>query len=113
MAVFYTAKQVDFLKRKHTILRVNGSNSNELYVEKSMDNNNNKDLISKLEREIWLFEQWLTAIDNQDGDTQKRIKVAYQECIVARKAKLDELESQLSVEQSVFSEKSAKQALKA
>lgn len=78
-----------------------------------MDNNNNKDLISKLEREIWLFEQWLTAIDEQDSDTQRRIKVAYQECIVSRKAKLDELESQFSDQQTQISENSANVALKA
>lgn len=78
-----------------------------------MDNNNNKDLIAKLEREIWLFEQWLTAIDEQDSDTQKRIKVAYQECIVSRKAKLDELESQIFSEQVQNAAESSKQALKA
>ena len=44
-----------------------------------MNNNNKDEQIHKLEREIWLFEQWLTAIDEQDSDTQKRIKVAYQE----------------------------------
>jgi len=78
-----------------------------------MDNNNNKDLIAKLEREIWLFEQWLTAIDEQDSDTQKRIKVAYQECIVSRKAKLDELESQIFSEQVRNAAESSNQALKA
>lgn len=78
-----------------------------------MDNNNNKDLIAKLEREIWLFEQWLTAIDEQDSDTQKRIKVAYQECIVSRKAKLDELESQVFSEQAQNAAESSNQALKA
>lgn len=78
-----------------------------------MDNNNNKDLIAKLEREIWLFEQWLTAIDEQDSDTQKRIKVAYQECIVSRKAKLDELESQIFSEQAQNTADSSNQALKA
>ncbi len=78
-----------------------------------MDNNNNKDLIAKLEREIWLFEQWLTAIDEQDSDTQKRIKVAYQECIVSRKAKLDELESQIFSEQVQNAAESSNQALKA
>jgi len=77
------------------------------------NNNNNKDLIAKLEREIWLFEQWLTAIDEQDSDTQRRIKVAYQECIVSRKAKLDELESQFFDEQSQISSNSSKQALNA
>ena len=78
-----------------------------------MDNNNNKDLINKLEREIWLFEQWLTAIDEQDSDTQRRIKVAYQECIVSRKAKLDELESQFSDQQTKKTDNSANVALKA
>lgn len=64
-----------------------------------MDNNNNKDVIEKLEREIWLFEQWLAAIENQSGETQKRIKVAYQECISSRKAKLYEIEQCARAEQ--------------
>jgi len=67
-----------------------------------MDNNNNNknaELIGKLNREIWLFEQWLTAVDDQAGETQKRIKVAYQECIASRKAKVFELESQQTAQQ--------------
>lgn len=87
-------KLVDFLRLMHTIRVVKGFNSNLQYVEKSMDNNNNNDLIAKLEREIWLFEQWLAAVDEQAGETQKRIKVAYQECIASRQAQLFELESQ-------------------
>ena len=66
-----------------------------------MNNNKNKEQSSKLTREIWLFEQWLSAIEDQAGDTQNRIKVAYQECIVIRKMKLDTLVKELETETAV------------
>jgi len=54
-----------------------------------MNNKNNKaDLKSTLTREIWLFEQWLASIENKPGITQQRIRSAYRECIVNRKAEL-------------------------
>ncbi|MFT6154946.1 MAG: hypothetical protein ACJAYK_003065 [Crocinitomicaceae bacterium] len=56
--------------------------------------NNIKELIEKLEREVWLFEQWEAAIVEPVGETQMRIKVAYQECIVSRQTKIVELQSQ-------------------
>jgi hypothetical protein len=56
--------------------------------------NNNKELIEKLEREVWLFQQWEAAIDEPAGGTQMRIKVAYQECIASRQVKIAELQSQ-------------------
>jgi len=59
-----------------------------------MNNNNNNEQIDKLEREIWLFQQWLKAIDDQQDETQTRIQRAYKECIDARMAKLAELESE-------------------
>jgi len=59
-----------------------------------MNNNNNNEQIDKLEREIWLFQQWLKAIDDQQDETQTRIQRAYKECIDARMAKLSELESE-------------------
>ena len=59
-----------------------------------MNNNNNNEQIHKLEREIWLFQQWLKAIDDQQDETQTRIQRAYKECIDARMAKLAELESE-------------------
>lgn len=52
---------------------------------------NNEELTSKLEREIWLFEQWLNSIEGQQGDTHARIKAAYQECIATRRAQLRDL----------------------
>lgn len=59
-----------------------------------MNNNNNNEQIHKLEREIWLFQQWLKAIDDQQDETQNRIQLAYKECIDARLEKLAELESE-------------------
>jgi hypothetical protein len=59
-----------------------------------MNNNNNNEQIDKLEREIWLFQQWLKAIDDQQDETQNRIQHAYKECIDARLEKLAELESE-------------------
>ena len=59
-----------------------------------MNNNNNNELIDKLEREIWLFQQWLKAIDDQQDETQARIQRAYKECIDVRMEKLVELESE-------------------
>jgi hypothetical protein len=56
--------------------------------------NNNKELIEKLEREVWLFQQWEAAIDEPAGETQMRIKVAYQECIASRQVRIAELQSQ-------------------
>ena len=53
-----------------------------------MNNNNKDDIITKLEREIWLFEQWLTSLEGQQGETQERIRHAYKECITARKLEL-------------------------
>ena len=66
----------------------------------AMKNNKNKELINKLEREIWLFQQWLNAIDDQQNDTQQRIQAAYQECISARKHQLDELYQQDLLEEA-------------
>jgi len=60
-----------------------------------MDNNNNKDVRRKLEREIWLFEQWLNALDDLTSETQLRIKQAYEECIASRRAKLDRLDDNI------------------
>jgi len=62
-----------------------------------MNNNNNNEQIQKLEREIWLFQQWLKAIDEHEGETQKRIKVAYEECIASREAKLAMLHGDIPV----------------
>ena len=62
-----------------------------------MNNNNNNELIDKLEREIWLFQQWLKAIDDQQDETQARIQRAYKECIDVRMEKLVELESEALV----------------
>lgn len=56
-----------------------------------MNNNNKDEQIHKLEREIWLFEQWLQSIDGQEGDTQSRIRHAYKECITSRKVELAKL----------------------
>ncbi len=61
-----------------------------------MKNNKNKDLTSKLTREIWLFEQWLTSLDGQHGDTQERIRSAYRECIASRQAELLSLQGSIS-----------------
>lgn len=64
-----------------------------------MNNNKNKETQLKLEREIWLFEQWLSAMAGQTGDTQERIRQAYKECIVHRQlelAKLKELSDELT-----------------
>jgi len=58
-----------------------------------MNNNNNDEHIQKLEREIWLFEQWLGGLEGQSGDTQDRIRHAYKECITARKLELAKLQS--------------------
>jgi len=58
-----------------------------------MNNNNNQEHIQKLEREIWLFEQWLTSLEGQAGDTQDRIRHAYRECITSRKLELAKLQS--------------------
>ncbi len=56
-----------------------------------MNNKNNSELKNKLGREIWLFEQWLNSIEGQVGETQDRIRSAYQECIQSRQRQLDEL----------------------
>ena len=56
-----------------------------------MNNNNKDEQIHKLEREIWLFEQWLQSIDGQEGDTQTRVRHAYKECITSRKIELAKL----------------------
>jgi hypothetical protein len=56
-----------------------------------MNNNNKDEQIHKLEREIWLFEQWLQSIDGQEGDTQSRIRHAYKECITSRRVELAKL----------------------
>ena len=53
--------------------------------------NQKEELTQKLEREIWLFEQWLASIEGEEGETHKRIRLAYQECIATRRAKLAEL----------------------
>jgi len=53
----------------------------------------NQELTDKLEREIWLFEQWLTSLAGQEGETQKRIRSAYEECINVRRKQLLELKS--------------------
>lgn len=58
-----------------------------------MNNNNKNEHIQKLEREIWLFEQWLSGLEGQPGDTQERIRRAYRECITSRKLELAKLES--------------------
>lgn len=58
-----------------------------------MNNNNKNEQIHKLEREIWLFEQWLQSIDGQIGETQTRIRHAYKECITSRKLELAKLQS--------------------
>lgn len=58
-----------------------------------MNSNNNDEHIQKLEREIWLFEQWLVSLDGQSGDTQDRIRHAYRECITSRKLELAKLQS--------------------
>ena len=59
-------------------------------------NNKNKEQTSKLTREIWLFEQWLSSLDGQQGDTQERIRSAYRECIASRQAELLTLQGQMS-----------------
>ncbi len=57
---------------------------------KPMQNKKNKnELEDKLTREIWLFEQWLSSIEGQPGDTQERIRLAYRECIDSRKSQLE------------------------
>lgn len=53
---------------------------------------NNNDKISKLEREIWLFEQWSQDMQGQEGPTQQRILQAYQECIQVRRQELKALQ---------------------
>ncbi len=58
-----------------------------------MKNNNKNEHVSKLTREIWLFEQWLSSIEGQPGETQQRIRKAYEECISTRKAQLFELQA--------------------
>ncbi len=58
--------------------------------------NNNNELKQKLEREIWLFEQWLVSIEGEQGETQNRIREAYEECIEHRKQMLDDLTRQVS-----------------
>ena len=58
-----------------------------------MNNNNKDEQIHKLEREIWLFEQWLISIEGQEGDTQTRIRHAYKECITSRKLALAKLQA--------------------
>ena len=55
---------------------------------------NNNDKISKLEREIWLFQQWSQDMQGQEGATQQRILKAYQECIEARQQELDALQNE-------------------
>lgn len=65
-----------------------------------MNNNNNQEQIQKLEREIWLFEQWLSGLSGQTGDTQERIRHAYKECITSRKLELAKLQSGAMVQQS-------------
>lgn len=62
-----------------------------------MNNNNNEEQIHKLEREIWLFEQWLASAEGQPGDTQDRIRHAYKECITTRRLKLAKLQSSQDV----------------
>ncbi len=54
----------------------------------------NQELTQKLEREIWLFEQWLTSLDGQQGETQERIREAYEDCIQTRRKQLNELQNQ-------------------
>ncbi|NVK36425.1 MAG: hypothetical protein HWE18_00750 [Gammaproteobacteria bacterium] len=61
-----------------------------------MNNNNNDEHIHKLEREIWLFEQWLQSMEGQPGETQERIRHAYKECITSRKLELARLQSHQS-----------------
>jgi UDP-3-O-acyl-N-acetylglucosamine deacetylase len=75
--------------------------------------NNNKELFAKLEREVWLFEQWEAAIIEPAGETQMRIKVAYQECIVSRQAKIVELQSQEKNKSAVLNLKTRPKAAKA
>lgn len=53
----------------------------------------NQELTHKLEREIWLFEQWLTSLQGQEGETQQRIRAAYEECINVRRQQLLELKN--------------------
>ncbi len=53
--------------------------------------NKNNELISKLEREIWLFEQWLAGIEGETDDTHQRIRDAYRECIRVRIEQLQHL----------------------
>lgn len=53
--------------------------------------NKNNELISKLEREIWLFEQWLAGIRGETDETHQRIREAYVECIRVRRAQLMQL----------------------
>ncbi len=64
-----------------------------------MNNKNNNEHESKLNREIWLFEQWLASIEGQPGDTQERIRVAYRECIKTRKSELKAI--QLAFQKSI------------
>lgn len=54
----------------------------------------NQELTQKLEREIWLFEQWLSSLDGQQGETQVRIREAYEDCIRTRRKQLTELQNQ-------------------
>ena len=63
---------------------------------------NNEELTSKLEREIWLFEQWLTSIEGQQGETHARIRAAYEECIDIRRTQLAQIE--LSKNEHITSE---------
>ncbi len=63
----------------------------------NMNKNNNNALKDSLEREIWLFEQWLSSIEDQPGETQARIRKAYRECIIARKLKLAAVLSKMPV----------------
>ena len=55
------------------------------------DSNVTSDEIQRLEREIWLFQQWLQSVSDEQGETAQRIADAYQQCIDLRKRELRKL----------------------
>ena len=55
------------------------------------DSNVTSDEIQRLQREIWLFQQWLQSVSDEKGETAQRIAQAYQQCIDLRRRELSKL----------------------
>ena len=64
-----------------------------------------QDGIDKLQREIWLFEQWLQGADQVSlapvEGVQDKIRQAYRESIISRKLELAKFESMLQASDCV------------